>query len=128
MLDIDLKTISRSKQRYPTVGDYFTKPNGREHTSVRVSEMGNWRYEFLVGVHELVEWALIRYHGVSEQEVDAWDLKYEAERKAGDLSESGDAVGCPYAREHTFATCVERLVAIALDVNWKEYNKFIEEL
>src|SRR5215467_14962981 len=42
-----------AKMRYPTVGDWQFKPDGSLH--ITVARMSDRRYEFLVGLHELVE-------------------------------------------------------------------------
>ncbi len=45
MLDISIKTNSNELQRYNTLGDYQSV-DGK--TEITVSDMGDWRMEFLV--------------------------------------------------------------------------------
>ena len=49
---IILTTIPHDCQRYETVGDWLTAHGQLRH--VRVSEMGNEDYAFLVGLHEMI--------------------------------------------------------------------------
>ena len=51
---IEIKTIPHNSQRYDTVGDWWTDEEGWHF---RVSYMGNWRYQFLVAFHEMLELA-----------------------------------------------------------------------
>lgn len=96
--------------------------------SIRVSEMGDWRYNAAVAVHELVEVLLCKQDGVTEASVDAFDMAYEKARPEGDLSEPGDDPACPCAKQHCFATAVERMLIAALGVSWKEYEAKVESL
>ena len=109
-----------AKMRYPTVGDWQFKPDGSLH--ITVARMSDRRYEFLVGLHELVEALLCKQAGVSQAAVDAFDVEYETRRKQGDDSEPGDAAGAPYRREHVIASVTERLAADLLGVNWDRYG------
>jgi len=109
-----------AKMRYPTVGDWQFKPDGSLH--ITVARMSDRRYEFLVGLHELVEALLCKQAGVSQAAVDAFDVEYEKRRKQGDDSEPGDAAGAPYRREHVIASVTERLAADLLGVNWDRYG------
>lgn len=127
MLHIDIQTIPHQQQRYSTVGDYVTTPDGVVH--IRVSELGDWRMEALIAVHEVVEKLLCRKRGITEDEIDAFDLEYERKRAEGDVtSEPGEASDAPYRREHFFATSIERLLAAELGVDWREYEDRIHAL
>jgi len=85
--------------------------------------MGNWRYELLVAVHELVEAFLCMHDGVSEESVDKFDKQF-VQRDA----EPGDSPDAPYARQHCLATGVERILAACLGVKWDWYEEAIEKL
>ena len=123
MLAIEIKTIPHEMQRYPTVGDYFCR-DGK--SLFFVSDLDDWRYETLVALHEVIEEALTRLRGISEEEISDFDMAYERDRIAGDNSEPGDSPKAPYHHEHVFATSIERLVAQALGVNWQEYDAAVE--
>lgn len=122
---ITIETIPHAEQRYPTVGDWQWRG---DDLLIRVSEMGDWRYEAAVAVHELVEVLLCKRDGVTEAAVDAFDMAYEKARQPGDESEPGDDPACPYARQHCFATAVERMLAAALGMSWLEYERKVESL
>lgn len=123
-MDIEIKTIPQSQQRYETIGDYWFDAD--RTLQIRVSDVGDWRYEALVAVHELVEVLLCKDRGISEPEIMAFDKAFEAGKKlavAPDVdAEPGDDPSAPYRREHRFAENVERLLAAELGVNWTDYD------
>lgn len=126
MLHFDIRTIPHRQQRYNTVGDYQTSDNGNVYFTI--SEMANWRYEFLVALHEQIEKMLCFHRDISEARIDAFDIKYEENRKEGDLSEPGNDPSAPYHNEHMLATIIEKLVANELGVDWDEYDKTVSSL
>lgn len=125
-LRIEIKTIPHSKQRYETVGDWYYGPDAS--WQFRISDLGNWRMELAIAVHELIECGLCRFKGISQQEVDDFDLAFEGLRQPGDVSEPGDDSRAPYHKEHCIATGIERIVICCLGVSWKEYEKTIDNL
>lgn len=118
--------IKHSQQRYPTVGDWMWDKRG--NLAITSSDMGNWKYNYLVKFHELVEVMLCRDRGITQDEVDDFDKEYEARREEGDTSEPGDSKLAPYYKEHQFATKLERLMAKELGVDWREYDKAVSSL
>lgn len=120
--DINFKAIPHNKMRYPTCGDYYKK-NGELH--VRVSKM-NSKHEFLVFMHELIEWFLIDQKGISIKEIDDFDILYEETKS--DNSEPGDDPNAPYFDEHQYATYIEKLLAEKLGVNWQKYDANVNSL
>ena len=125
-MTISIKTIPHRHQRYETIGDWFTDRNG--NLQIRVSAMSDWRYEFLVALHELVEWALCRQDGVSQHQVDVFDRRFEKERLPGNYDEPGDAPKAPYQTQHCIATGVERIAAACLGVCWSKYEAELNSL
>ena len=119
-LKVDIKSIPHNEQRYETVGDWEEMPDWTWR--IRVSEMKDWRYNLLVGIHELVEMALCKQRGISEPSITAFDMEFESNRDPGDETEPGDSPEAPYQREHFFATSIERLIAAELDVDWQTYD------
>jgi hypothetical protein len=124
-MKIVIETTPHSRQRYPTVGDWFTS-KGVLH--IKVSDMNNWRYELLVALHELVEVNLCRHRKISQESVDAFDIAFEQARKPGNDDEPGDDPRAPYRREHFFATNIEALMSAELGVDWAKYEKKIYSL
>lgn len=95
---------------------------------IRVSKLPDSRYEFLVALHELVEVKLCEWSGVTQKQVDDFDISFEDNRKPDDDSEPGDSPNAPYRFQHCIATGVERIVAAVLGVDWSEYEKAITAL
>ena len=124
-MKIIVETIPHHKQRYPTVGDWEWQG---DNLFIRVSELGDWRYEMLVAFHEIAESLICKQRGIPESVVNEFDIEYERNRPEGDLSEPGDDVCAPYYHEHQFSTCVERLLCRELGVDWKQYDQAIGEL
>lgn len=118
-MNINIKVIPEEEQRATVNGcDWFWDENG--DLQVRVSPMSDWRYEVLLGIHEAVEAIMCKHNGVTQAAVDAFDLEYD-KTHTYDLN-AGDDPGAPYAREHCFATAIERIMAAELDVNWLAYD------
>lgn len=127
-MKITIETIPHDQQRYPTCGDWqFANPSD---LNVKVSDMGNDDYAFLVGIHEAVEaWLAVKRSGLGvEKELDTFDMAYEDARQPGDVSEPGDDAKCPVYLEHQVATGIERILAGLLGVDWNTYNSSVEDL
>jgi hypothetical protein len=125
-MKIIIETIPHSEQRYPTVGDW-TFIN-EDNISIRISNMNNWKYEFLVAFHELIEVMLCKDRNIDQKVVDNFDIEYEANRMENDFSEPGDSPSAPYNKEHAFATKMERKMAKELNVDWREYDAKVSSL
>ncbi len=129
MRPIHIKTIPHPEQRYPTTGDYWRGESGAEE--IRVSDVGNPDYEFLVALHELVEWYLTEKRGIREEDVSAFDIQFEKEIKNGAHSphaEPGFDPRAPYKKEHMFATKIEKEIAEELGIDWETYSERLEVL
>lgn len=120
---LEIVTIPHSEQRYPTCGDWQFNSEGTLH--VTVSDTGDDRHAFLVGLHEAIEAMLCREHGVPSAVVDQFDLDFG--QPAGE-DEPGNSSEAPYRKEHRFAENIERLVAQELGVDWFEYEKVLDRL
>lgn len=122
---IHIQVIPHLEHRYVTVGDYWDTPDGLE---VRVSDMEDAKYEFLVAVHELIESFLCQVRGIPEPEIKAFDEAFEARREPGNTDEPGDDPEAPYINEHKFATYIERQIATELGISWAEYTRVVDAL
>lgn len=111
---IRIGRIPHHLQRYNTLGDWQVDSYG--DLVIDVSEMGNSDFELLVGVHELIEAALCRKRGITQAQVDAFDLAHP------DLDEPGADISAPYYREHKFACLVEKLLADELGIDFAKYD------
>lgn len=76
----------------------------------------------MIAVHELIEVLLCKAAGVTQEDVDKFDLNFEKKRKKGDDSEPGDDPKAPYYKQHKFATKIERLLCKELGENWNWYE------
>lgn len=115
----DIDTTLHGDQRYPTCGDWQNHGN---RFRVLVSCLPDWRYEALVGIHELVEAVLCRQAGITQEAVDAFDIAHPDAPEPGLLSDA------PYRRQHCIASAIEMMLATELGVDWLEYEKAIEAL
>lgn len=120
-MKIVIETIPHHEQRYDTCGDWVVDKENKI-IQIRVSELTDWKHEFLVGFHELMEVVLCLDRGITTEAVDKFDFAYEANRSVEDISEPGDHPDAPYRKEHFFATSLERLMATELKVDWQKYD------
>lgn len=124
---IVIDTLPHAEQRYETCGDWFEDPDGTWR--IRVSELPTKiamfpeKFAFLVAFHELVEMALCRANGITQERVDEFDLAY-----AGDREEPGDDDSAPYHEQHQLASGLERTMAALLRVDWEEYECAVNDL
>src|SRR3989344_3336131 len=118
MLNIEIKTVAHKNQAYNTVGDHDTK--GKKKI-ITVSDLGNWKYELLIALHELVEQSLCDARGIKDSAMHEFDKKFQKTRSKGEPSEPGDDPSAPYHQEHKVATSFERQMADALGIDWLEY-------
>lgn len=128
-MNITIRTIPHSDQRYKTPGDWLFDKDG--DIQIFVSATGDWREEMLVAFHELREVLVCKHRGISQQAVDDFDMIYEEERKEGRHGpecEPGNDPKAPYFIEHQAATQAERALAYDLDVIWDEYANHILNL
>lgn len=128
-MDISVKVIPHSEQRYETVGDWWFDEDGT--LQIRVSRMADDRYNCLVAIHEAIEAILCRNHGITAEAVDAFDKYFEAKRDRGEVGadeEAGEDEDAPYRWEHFFATKIEYLFAAELGVAWQDYDAAVHAL
>lgn len=127
-MKIQIETIKHTDHRYETVGDYY---DCFGHTFIEVSEMSNPDYEFLVALHELVEYWLTKKRGIKEEDITAFDVMFEKEREEGKHTldeEPGFDPRAPYLKEHTFATEIEKQVANEIGIDWEAYDHEVMSL
>jgi len=120
-MNIEIVTIPHDQHRYTTAGDWFFDANG--NLIIRVSDLGDWKREALLAIHELVEVLICKSDGVTQEQVDAFDFAW-----TDDENEPGDSPLAPYWKQHRIAMGIENLMAGALGVDWKAYEKQLEEL
>lgn len=126
---LTVEVIPHADQRYKTPGDWIVYPSG--DISVFVSDLGNWKFHALMGVHELVEALICREMGVTQEMVDAFDQVFEVGRANGlhaPDAEPGASTDAPYRVAHFVAETVERILAVAIGADWAEYGRRVESL
>lgn len=126
IMNIQIKTIPHNEQRYDTVGDWWWTSDG--NLEVRISDMKNWKYEFLVAFHELAEVMLCKDRNISQESVDSFDIEFEKNRIEGNIDEPGNSDSAPYQKEHKFATQIEYLMSQELGVDYNDYDNTINNL
>ena len=125
---ITIVDVKHDQQRYETVGDWQWRDKNKENLLITVSDMKNWKFNFLVAFHEQVEVMLCKARNIKQEDVDDFDMAYEARRQEGDTSEPGDDPMAPYYNEHQFATKIEKMMAEELGVEWSEYDKTVSSI
>lgn len=147
---VDWRVIPHKEQRYATCGDWWWGDTVRWSEGIalhnyrvddvvlhlRVSKMSDRRYEWLVGIHELIEVGLCTFAKIKPAIVDRFDTRYEASREkrkhapcgCKHYDEPGDDPHAPYHRQHSIASVCERALAVFLGVNWGEYDREVESL
>ena len=113
--------VPQSKQRYPTVGDWIF--NKDRSLSIRVSDMKNKNYEFMVAIHEAVEAWLCHRRGISEESVTAFDKS----EYGLSLEDPGADPKAPYHKEHMLALKIERMICDELGHDWEKYEQALAE-
>ncbi len=116
------QAIPHKEQDYDTIGDYKETNEGWLFTISRMKADN----EFLVFVHELVEWYLVQKKGISNQDIVSFDKQFKKEQSEGlhpEIDEPGDSPDCPYKEEHFFAANIERILADKLGIDWKEHDR-----
>ena len=116
---ISISFIPHSSQRYDTCGDWILR---NEKIILRISKEMGFVSGLAVAVHELVEVVLCMFAGITQHQVDGWDLAH-----LEDPGEPGEIKGCPYFKQHAAATIVERAVCLAFLMSWRTHNRNIEK-
>ena len=134
--------IPHKNQRYDTCGDYYKQyiPDYNLGKIVQIQRFvpiqrfdiskTSADYEFLVLIHEMIEWYLTEKRGIKESKITEFDRMFEKERMDGKWTdeEPGDDKRSPYRKEHKFATKIEKMVAKELGVGWDEYENTLNKL
>lgn len=124
--EILICVIPHDEQDYPTVGNYKKRPF-KDCWTIEISKT-KADYEFLILIHELVEFYLTQRQGISESSITKFDKAFEKKRKPHNHDEPGDDPRAPYHDAHRIATWIEKNIANELDINWKQYEKTLNKL
>lgn len=135
---VKIEVVNPKEMRYRTVGDwYFVKEPNSPHIetggrwihnelngalNIRVADTGNWLYNMLVAVHELIEVLLCQVAGITEKRVDAFDLAHQHDEDPGTHPQS------PYHYEHLTAMGMEMILAAKTGVKWRVYEQALDRI
>lgn len=119
---LNVNVIPQSKQRYPTVGDWMF--DGLGDLNMKISDMKNKDYEFMVAIHEAIEAWLCRKRGISEESVTAFDTS----DYGLSLEDPGSSPKAPYHKEHMIALKIEKILCKEMELNWEEYEKALADI
>lgn len=120
-LYIDIQSVPAEHQRYDTAGDWYYEQSDPNHLSIVTTQHPDWRFSFLVALHELVEAALCKQAGITQAMVDEFDMTHEY------LDDPGMSLDAPYHKQHLAAATVEYNIARELGVDVTKYNKWCFE-
>ena len=104
--------------RYSTLGDYYDvvkSPDGFKNFLIEVADTHNLDYNFLIGLHELVEFYLCNKRGIKDKKITGFDIEHLDAEDPGRLKEA------PYHKEHMFAEKIEKLMCKELGIEWRKY-------
>lgn len=112
-MNIHILKVPKSEMRYDTAGDWYYDDDGDLIIKVANDEpdFSTDDHQNLVALHELVEVLLCRKRGITQEQVDAFDMGPGSYDVIPEGEESGDQEGAPYRREHRFAMMIEHLMA-----------------
>jgi hypothetical protein len=113
--------IVPKNMRYRTVGDWFLNVP-RDYLVIQVTDTGNWKYNVLVAVHELIEAILCLHDGVTEKQVNKFDLEHQ------DDDDPGTHPKAPYHKQHLIAMGIEMTLAALLGVKWRVYEETLDRI
>ena len=115
---IIIEYIPHKSQRYPTVGDWFIRGST---LFIKVSDEMGFISGLAVAFHEIVEAVLCIITGVSQKEVDDYDMLHS------EYDEPGNHKDAPYHKQHMSATIMEKLICKTFRLTWVEHNKNIDK-
>jgi hypothetical protein len=117
---IILEVIPHEQQRLGETGDWFFKSDNE--LVVRISDLGDWRMNFLFMRHEMDEAILCKYAGITTEQVDEDQQKqYTAEENNPDSFSGYPGAALQY--QHNDALAAEWIMSRLLGVDWKEYSE-----
>jgi hypothetical protein len=110
-----MTVLPPGQMRYRTCGDWRFETPGV--LLIEVADSGNWIFNLLVGIHELIEVFLCTAQGVTQKQVDRFDFQHQ------DDDDPGEHPKAPYHAQHMLAMSVEMLLSVALGVKWRPYSE-----
>jgi len=125
-MKIIIETVPFDEQRKfrgkPILGDWFF--TGDTDLTIRMVDLGDWRYNLMYARHEMDEAFLCKYNGISTEMVDAGCEIQNDDADPDSLSGYGDAI---YQPQHNDALVAEWILGRNLGVDWKEYGEAVQK-
>jgi len=115
---VSIEAIPPKAMRYRTVGDWFFEGDA---LTIHVADTGNWIYNLLVAIHELIEVFLCAHKGITQKQVDKFDFAHQNDEDPGSHPKA------PYHDQHMTAMGVEMLLSVALGIRWRDYEDVLDK-
>ena len=109
-------TLQTADCRFKQIGDW------PEYDDIRCLPLGNWQYEALVLIHELVESLDCKRLGIKPEDVDKFDIAFNGD------GEPGDVTDCPYRSSHQLATVIEMMIATHWGISFSDYLRITNHI
>lgn len=120
-MKITLEVIPHKDQRLGAIGDwYFTSEND---LVIHCSDLGDWRYNFLVLRHEMDEAMLCRHVGITTEMVDARCRESKRLHRKSDPDSFSGYPGAVHQIYHNDALAAEWIMSRLLGVDWVAYGE-----
>lgn len=116
---VTIQVMHPTEMRYRTVGDWFFDKDGS--LIIQVADTGDWRYNHLVAIHEYAEVLQCIEKGITQKQVDKFDLAHQ------DDEDPGSHPKAPYHDQHMTAMSIEMQMSVALGIKWRPYEECLEE-
>lgn len=120
-MNVSIRIVPESKQRTCVSGCDW-QFNG-DDLLVLISPLSDWRREMLLGFHEAAEAVMCKQAGVTQKQVDDFDLEFDKMHPNEPDLGAGDDPAAPYFRQHIAAQAMESILCTELGVNWDDYMK-----
>lgn len=104
---IRIEFVPAASMRYVTLGDFWETDDA---LIIQVSDEVPPNEQYLVALHELIEWKLCALSGITNKQIDDFDFVYQGDGEPGDEPHS------PYRTQHRFAMLIEHLMAHEMGV------------
>ena len=129
-MKVIIETVPFKQQRKfhgkPILGDWFFKG---DDLTIRMVDLGDWRYNYLYACHEMDEAFLCKHAGLSTKVVDDWCNKPDSAPECGESNpDSFSGYGeAPYQAQHNDALSLEWIRARFLGVTWPDYGTAVQK-
>jgi len=117
-MKIIIETKPLETMRYDTWGDWYYDDVGNLHIDVanNIGQLPTENHQLLVALHEFVEVWLCKEDGVTQEQVDEFDMETYPTLLLPDDLEPGDHELAPYRSQHRKAAIIEHLMANFLNM------------